>query len=235
MALRPDREVRGHAPPDQRSGLHGEVYDDGGIPGSVDDDACRIPLLVGTCPEQVDQLRAGRSDAVARPRADGAPASRRTAYVRWHRKDRAFRLGFTFRQLRAKVRADNRQAWIDRAHRLLSELARRPCTTMDPRSAERISRLRIELELMLNPSEEDHRLLLYLLQRLHVPSHVDSIAGARTLLEVVRDEVASGSSIEAVGWLGSLARADPEQLAGFVVRLSHVVLKREWERVKHTR
>jgi hypothetical protein len=147
----------------------------------------------------------------------------------------AISIVFTFRQLRAKVRSDNRQAWIDRARRLLSELAQRPCTPMDPRRAERLSRFRIELELMLNPSEKDHRLLLYLLQLLHVPLQVDAIAGARTLLEVVRDDVASGSSVEAVTWLGSVSRADPEQLVGYVVRLSHVVLKREWERVKHTR
>jgi hypothetical protein len=147
----------------------------------------------------------------------------------------AISIVFTFRQLRAKVRADNRQAWIDRARRLLSELAQKPRTPTDPRSADRLSRFRIELELMLNPSEEDHRLLIYLVQRLHVPSHVDTIAGARTLIEVVREDVAVGSSMEAVTWLGSLEKADPGQLVGYVVRLSHVVLKREWERVKHTR
>jgi hypothetical protein len=142
---------------------------------------------------------------------------------------------FTYRQLRAKVRADNRQVWIDRARRLLSELAQKPRTPTDARYADRLSRLRIELELMLNPSEQDHRLLIYLLQRLHLPSHADAIAGARTLLKMLRDDVASGSSASAVAWLGSIEKADSDQLVGYVVRLSHVVLKREWERVKHTR
>ena len=147
----------------------------------------------------------------------------------------AISIVFTYRQLRAKVRADNRQAWIDRARRLLSELAQRPGTPATTSGTDRLARFRIELELMLNPSEKDHRLLIYLLQRLHLQSRADAIAGARTLLAVVRGDLAAAPSPETIERLESIERADPEHLIGYIVRLSHVVLKREWERVKHTR
>lgn len=142
---------------------------------------------------------------------------------------------FTYRQLRAKVRADNRQAWIDRARTLLSDLAQKPETAMDSPQAEKLARSRMELELMLNPSEKDHRFLIYLLQRLHLQAHADEIDGAKTLLSVIRADMSSGSSAHAGDWLGSIGQSRPDLLVGYVVRLSHVVLKREWERVKHTR
>ena len=81
---------------------------------------------------------------------------------------------FTFRQIRAKVRADSRQAWILKARELLGEVIagadahKIAPAANDVEKAEKVwnklNPKRLELELMLNPSEKDHRLLMYLIQ-----------------------------------------------------------------------
>jgi hypothetical protein len=148
---------------------------------------------------------------------------------------------FTFRQIRAKVRADSRQAWILKARELLGDVvasidahheriaandyknARELWNTLNPK--------RLELELMLNPSEKDHRLLMYLLQHFsawRVPPVIPQ--DAKILKDIIADETPSTKRLQE--WNTILNATDPAALVSYILRLSHVVLKREWERVK---
>lgn len=112
---------------------------------------------------------------------------------------------------------------------------------------------RLALELMLNPSEKDHRLLLNLIQR-HA---LIGLAGEGDIQDArsVRHSIAQtrGTSLVSpaavafdppddgfrpdlgVPWNKVLYANRREDLLAYVFRLAHVVFKRERERVKHTR
>lgn len=143
---------------------------------------------------------------------------------------------FTYLQLRAKVRADNRQAWIDRARSHLgtvTSLGSLHSYVAQPKVYElwlKFAPLRLELELMLNSSEKDHRLLEFLLHELAVLREGGEPIDDTTYLKEVVQE-ASGLPFDE--WLPGCE--ERVQLITYILRLSHVVLKREWERVKHTR
>jgi hypothetical protein len=140
---------------------------------------------------------------------------------------------FTYHQLRAKVRADNRQAWIDKARRLLAQII--ADADAGRSSAKAISR-RLELKLMLNPKEKDHRILTFLLQRLARVQDQEQIEPGQHLRRVVGEELARSPKHHRYQHLLNLFdEGDRGTLVSYVVRLSHVLLKREWERVKHTR
>jgi len=165
---------------------------------------------------------------------------------------------FTYYQLRAKVRADSRQQWIIRARQLLGEVVALIDAHRDLRDKRRYAQaaemwtrlnpLRLELELMLNPSEKDHRLLLYLIQRFASwrGANLEPIQDAKLL----RESIAASAKPEGSQPGESPGKEEPdlgtlwndiiyakrrEDLISYILRLSHVVLKREWERVKHTR
>lgn len=108
---------------------------------------------------------------------------------------------------------------------------------------------RLELELMLNPSEKDH--LLYLIQHFSAWREPPTVPqDAKILLESIAAEklepgVASECQPAARGvdrtdptdpelsvqWGKIVKTTDRAELASYILRLSHVVLKREWERV----
>lgn len=157
---------------------------------------------------------------------------------------------FTFRQIRAKVRADSRQQWIIQARKLLGEVVALIDAHRDLRAANRfkqaeevwnkLSPARLELELMLNPSEKDHRLLLYLIQRFatwrspHRQTQDAEIL--RRSIAGVADALAGTANAQLdEKWKPIINGKDRAELVSYIIRLSHVVLKREWERVKHTR
>ena len=112
---------------------------------------------------------------------------------------------FTFRQIRAKVRADSRQAWILKARELLGEviasidahkIAR---AANDVKKAEKLwnklNPKRLELELMLNPSEKDHRLLMYLIQHFSVWRTPTAAAQDAEILKHIIAESTLGSRL----------------------------------------
>jgi hypothetical protein len=150
---------------------------------------------------------------------------------------------FTFRQIRAKVRADSRQAWIVKARELLGKLVSQIDVHRDlidkgktAAAAELWSELnpgRLEFELMLNPSEKDHRLLLYMIQNF---SAWRETGIAPQDGRIVRADIAAGSPDGKLPekWTKILDTDDRSTQVSYILRLSHVVLKREWERVKHT-
>jgi len=154
---------------------------------------------------------------------------------------------FTYRQLQAKVKADSRQAWIDKLRANIATfvaLVDRQHYHTRRNKAELTTR-RIEMEMLLNPSEKDHRLLMYLTIKL---AFFDS--GNRDFLSIqdVRNiirEIQKDPEYKWSEWKRILAPIPPKDsfihemkysdLIGYTIRLSHVVLKREWERVKSTR
>ncbi len=156
---------------------------------------------------------------------------------------------FTFRQIRAKVRADSRQQWIIRARTLLGEVVALIDAHRDLRASYRyedaeavwlkLNPARIELELMLNPSEKDHRLLMYLIQRFArwrypVEKSQDARIVRRSMAEIA--QVGGSENVDVPeNWRAIADTSERGELVSYILRLAHVVLKREWERVKHTR
>ena len=159
---------------------------------------------------------------------------------------------FTHQQLQAKVKADSRQAWIStlRANiarfTALADTVHTKPTSRSTRNEQELTTRRLEMELMLNPSEKDHRLLMYLSLKI---AFFDGPAGFQQVDDVKNLEAAIKISVGYVeaDWqplLKSLptrktdesaVRQQYSDLIGYTMRLAHVVLKREWEQVKATR
>ena len=166
---------------------------------------------------------------------------------------------FTYGQLQARVRAESRQHWIIQARTLLAEAlaaadAHRTAAPWSKAKARRdMDERRLALELMLNPSEKDHRLLLYLIQRhaLIGLAGEDDIQDARSVRHSIAQSRGTALTVAAAvafdppddafrpdlgaAWNSVLYANRREDLLAYVLRLAHVVFKREWERVKHTR
>ena len=150
-----------------------------------------------------------------------------------------------FKQLMAKVRADSRQSWINEVRKLMSlivtDIANKFGNIYVDKS--QLNQNRIQLELMLNPSEKDHRLLTLLIRACVIPGTViegdghitDEVnaffqdkprpSGTDVLWEIVRFHKLSENPSE----------EEKNKVISHIVKLSHIVLKREWERVKRTR
>jgi hypothetical protein len=164
----------------------------------------------------------------------------------------AISIYFTYSQLRAKVRAESRQAWINEVRDGLSYIITGIAELfkdgrMDRAEFEELNRRRLHLELMLNPAEKDHRLLSLLIRMSLIPGiyikgddHVrEQILSDPDLHERFKstkyDNVKSQKLLLRIveGQCG--ARDHANDTISFIVKLSHVVLKREWERVRDTR
>ncbi len=158
---------------------------------------------------------------------------------------------FAYSQLRAKVRADNRQAWLGKTRKLLARVIALGAAHAEAEGRARarlwakLDAPRLELELMLNPSEKDHRLLMYLLRRLAFVHDLQRAEQAdegvlRNLIERACVEIGDSRpafkdvDLYVVDWAPVLETTDPAKLVTYATRLGHVVLKREWQRVKNT-
>lgn len=184
----------------------------------------------------------------------------------------AVSIGFTYHQLRAKVRADARLVWIKDIRKLMADIIaditglkpnwQKLHPTREAADTEnawkvgagyidrytRLNKNRLLLELMLNPREKDHRLLTIIVRALVVPGIKIRADGH------VADEIED----ESVDWElsdlkksvlyrlatrdnclkdkdSAVAKANWNDAVSHIVKLSHVILKREWERVRHTR
>jgi len=159
---------------------------------------------------------------------------------------------FTHRQLQAKVRAGSRQAWIDklRGHIArfiaLADEVHEGRTRKGADARTELTSCRLEMELMLNPSEKDHRLLMYLGLRLAFFHDGDQAFNLVHDVRNVKHAIASDpAGYDEAAWQPLLGQIPPtgtdqhlheySDLVGYTMRLAHVVLKREWERVKATR
>jgi hypothetical protein len=167
----------------------------------------------------------------------------------------AISIYFTHRQLQAKVKADSRQAWLDK---LRGQISRFIAFADDihygskekKRSAVQtnLTAARLEMELMLNPSEKDHRLLMFLCIKLAFfewgNKEFNKIHDVRNLKDTIERNPSGYNEEDWRKLLGAIPDRISEKdahedaygdLIGYLMRLSHVVLKREWQRVKQTR
>ncbi len=128
---------------------------------------------------------------------------------------------------RVNVRSANRQAWINELRDTLSRLLHYlPDETDDERHIKEAQdlgkELRAKVELLLNPSERDHRALMVLVRYLYrFPSVLTVDAETRRNL---------GLDIDGA----ELRNQDRfKERKSELIRLINAVLKREWEQVKH--
>ena len=121
---------------------------------------------------------------------------------------------------RLKVRSENRQKWIDGLREVLTILIANMPWPKDDEATQKEKKAKYaehhgKLELLINPSELDHRALMALVRHIY---GIDKVP----IDDIPRKE------------LGFVKEPhDMVTLKSQMVRLSNVVLKREWERVKY--
>ncbi|NIY75998.1 hypothetical protein HED22_10110 [Thalassospira sp. HF15] len=162
-------------------------------------------------------------------------------------------------QFRANLRSRNRQEWLERVRESLSETInniptdedrdknfRVFCRSSEDRivtgaSAVKGQAHRIKLELLINPSEEDHRALSTLIRIAYGISDPNELwnwwnpkgnnqadEGFAHVLDVDKHVY---KNVDAFRTLVT-RRTDQKYLITLAIRLSNAILKREWERVK---
>jgi hypothetical protein len=124
---------------------------------------------------------------------------------------------------RLKARSENRQKWIDEIRGTLSLLIEN-IPGMSDDGAARDEKAKVyfkehgKMELLMNPSEKDHRALMALIRHLYGHDGVPIDDIPRRELGIAAPLLSNPA--------GQIA------LKSQMIRLSNVVLKREWERVK---
>lgn len=174
----------------------------------------------------------------------------------------AISIVFTYQQLRAKVRADSRQAWVTRVRKLMADVLANIHEVSwgkgDDQTVSSFHKSRTRLELHLNPAETDHRLLMLLIRACVLPSlKIDNDRETARQLVSVMDACTEErrrrfvkESFDVLSRTLNLYRdsapgvveqregprpEDRDRIVSFMFKLSHAILKREWERVRHTR
>ena len=136
-----------------------------------------------------------------------------------------------FYNVRLTARANNRQVWINSVRRHMHVLiANCPSSQeVDHKQAIENERELTMLELMLNPGERVHRSLMAILRLMHRPH--DPPLDAEALCEL--------DLMNSPGRLAQDKRENNNEYLGDLkvkaTRLEIVLLKREWEQVKHVR
>jgi hypothetical protein len=154
-------------------------------------------------------------------------------------------------QLVAKVRSENRQKWIDDVRNSLAE-AITYMYIFDPNAhtedlstvteeeknkkaklaseeKDKAERVRFRLELLMNPSEKDHRTIGYLLRKAYRVKKMERIdKSIEENLGSLLDQIVDINALE-----NSICQIkDYDKLISWLIRLSNATLKREWELVK---
>ena len=142
--------------------------------------------------------------------------------------------------IRAKVASENRQKWVDNVRDTLAHVLNY-LNNVDKEvfhSQSDANRYRIKLELLLNPSEKDHRTLSTLLrigygiqdlEKTIDQEVLSKLRGVRYLFWRLKQEKRRNKSYKI------LRQKDHNLLISYIVRLSNAMLKREWEIVKKGR
>ena len=136
-----------------------------------------------------------------------------------------------FYKVRLAARARNRQVWIDSVRKHIHTLISN-CSPQRGNDQERPEQFEAELSmlaLLINPGERVHRSLITIV-RLMYGIHDNALDRV-----VYRDLGLGTASGEQVAENGESARDCPGELKVWSTRLSNVLLKREWERVKHVK
>jgi len=137
-----------------------------------------------------------------------------------------------FFQLRLKARSENRQSWINEIREVLASLIAdlpMPDGSGDAETKKIIQYFprHAKLELLLNPSEKVHRTLMALIRHAYGFDDVSIDEGVRHNLKPDVFKTAFDNDKE--------KKIHFEELKSQIIRLSNVILKREWEQVKHAR
>lgn len=163
-------------------------------------------------------------------------------------------------QTRAKLSAENRKVWLDQVRLALAEsiealptddgreknfkLFCNPSSNLLPtirkRSPTKNDLSRIKLELLINPTEKDHRALSTLLRiaygitdpaQLELWFHAEEESREQDFQHILEIDRIVYENIPAIRALSQEAY-DQKNLITLIIRLSNALLKREWERVK---
>lgn len=132
-----------------------------------------------------------------------------------------------FYQGRLKARAENRQAWINSIRSDLSHLiANIPSFDTDLRTIDKTLEAHhiTNLDLSLNPSERIHRALIALLRLMHGLND-------DTLDQEVLKRLSDNNQPLSL----PTSKKEWNTQRCYIIRLSTVLLKREWEQVKHVK
>jgi hypothetical protein len=132
---------------------------------------------------------------------------------------------------RLKARSENRQKWIDELRGSLTLLiGSMPLPNDGAEDGTEKKKAYFaehgKLELLLNPSERDHRALMALIR--HIYGYGDS-----PIDRIPRQKLHIGFSRAHPG--DDFRELDFDELKSQAIRLANAVLKREWERVRHIR
>ena len=136
-----------------------------------------------------------------------------------------------FYNVRLTARSNNRQAWITSVRRNIHALiANCPSNQkIDQKQSMKTEHHLTMLELMLNPGERVHRSLIAMLRLMH-GIHDNPLDGV-----VLCKLDLGGPTGQQVPDNGENVRECPGDMKAQATRLANVLLKREWERVKHVR
>jgi len=198
---------------------------------------------------------------------------------------------FTYTQLQAKVRASSRQKWINQIRVLMANILEnmsspshkygRKVIELDSISRNVINKNRILLELYLNPSEKDHRLLMFLIRayvsgtnkvpvdiflfksimaesnksckiRAQYASNMAMCSGCPEKYGIpgVAEAIECNSDDCPIKFMGGLYHVikfrsfvpdkfehnvDFDEIISSIFMLCQCIIRREWERVRHTK
>jgi hypothetical protein len=158
-------------------------------------------------------------------------------------------------QILAKVRSENRQKWIDDVRSSLAELitymyifdsscekenlsaeltpeGKEQKTKLTLEEKNKAEKVRFKLELLMNPSEKDHRTIGYLLRKAYQVKKMELIdSSIETNLRDLLDEIIDMNAPENT----ACNIKDYDKLISWLIRLSNATLKREWELVKNAK
>ncbi len=139
----------------------------------------------------------------------------------------AVTLSIAMKQFHAKVKSENRQNWIIDVRNTLAEvIAHIPKKGKPPQLLKQKDR--IKLELLMNPSEKDHRVLGWLLRRVY---GIQDIKADERIKEEI-GKIEKAHVLNTINKLDHNKKDESDELISYIIRLSNAILKREWERVK---
>lgn len=162
---------------------------------------------------------------------------------------------FTYQQLRAKVRADSRQAWNDKVAELLANvlstigllIGHTKSQDAEEKLHDELTRSRTHLELLLNPSEKDHRLIMFLIRIMAIPKDKldhDMVTQKDITNAINNKNIAIGKGRNNFEIFEKIVRDTPYKnlskkenglIISLIFKLGAAIRKREWERIRHTR
>ena len=164
-----------------------------------------------------------------------------------------------FYNMRLQARARNRQKWIGEMREVINRLIAIitnyvPSHTYWKSVKDDYKKSMFKLELLINPSEKEHRTLLALIRRgaIHYSSQkwggiiagiddkmLDKVISSKgqKLIKICSRKTENGRKCKQNPSLPGLCRncRDRKENISYIIRLSNLILKREWEQVKYIR